>query len=128
MVAVYQGWGGARCREVLANKTQAHNDWWCCSQGKMNNCTLYFVQAHSRAVTQWSHGHWENVTSYGRVFILGQYKCWYRADSETMCHMLKAPMHPATGNSTTLWNTIQAMGSSGHWCILWLIMKPFCAL
>ena len=66
---------------------------------------------------QQSHGHLDNVTPSESVSILDQHGYWHREDSKSMCHVLRIPMHTVTGNSTTWWNTIQAMGRSLCWHI-----------
>ena len=78
---------------------EVHNNWWCCKEGQMNNCTLIFCscmileQLHSNHI-----GIEGNITLCERVSKLGQYEWWYGADSEAMCQVLKVPMHIATGN------------------------------
>ena len=42
------------------------------------------------------------MTPYERVIILDHYEYRNRVDSETVFHVLRAPMHAATLNSTTL--------------------------
>ena len=53
------------------------------------------------------------MTPHERISVLDKHECWHRADSETMCHMLKLLMHTTAQNSTTLRNTIHTL--EGHW-------------